>query len=1824
MTMSLHRITAGSGYDYLTRQVAAMDSTEKGRTGLASYYTEKGEVPGRWVGSGMAGIDGLNAGDLVTAEQMQALFGSGHHPLADEHGRAAAARPGATEAEVLAAVRLGQPFKVYRDDVSAFRVEVARRFAAVNKAAGRPRDAAISIGERARIRTEVGREFFRRDFGRAPLDERELAAHIARLSRQRTTAVAGFDLTFSAVKSVSALWAVAEPALAAVIERAHQAAVADALRFIEQRALFTRTGTNGVRQVDVRGLIGTAFTHRDSRAGDPDLHTHVATVNKVQTVTDGRWLSIDSRVLYKAITAASETYNTALEAHLAATVGVRFEARPQPDPRKRPVREIVGVDPALLERWSSRRHRIVARQGELAAQFQIDHGRPPTPVEAISLAQQATLETRDAKHEPRSLAEQRASWHAQARQVLGSDDAIQAMIRDVLHPAQPVPDLATAAWFDEAARRVAARVERDRSAWQIWHVHAEALRQVRGHHVPAERVAAAADHLTGLVLDRYSVPLSPPTDGISEPSPLRRADGQSVYTVAGSRLFTSTGILAAEQRIVANAGRRDGRTVPAAAVDVALLETAANGVELNAGQIALVREMATSGARIQLAIAPAGAGKTTAMQALARAWTGSGGTVIGLAPSAVAAAGLGEQIDAHADTLAKLAWHLTHGDPPAWIDQIGPDTLVIVDEAGMADTLALDTVTSHILQQGGSVRLIGDNQQLAAIGAGGVLRDIDATHGALRLTELVRFTNPAEGSASLALRDGQPEALGFYLDHHRVRIGNPDSMTEQLFTAWADDRQHGQDSVMLAPTRDLVAQLNQRARNHRLAGTAPTAEVQLADGNRASVGDIIITRRNDRRLRINATDWVKNGDRWTIHTLTTHGVQARHTQSGRHITLPSDYLESWTELGYACTTHTAQGVTADTCHGLLTGDETRQQAYTMLTRGRHSNTAYLTTVGDGDPHSLIHPDTINPATPTDQLERILARDESPLSATTQLRHAADPAVRLSDACDRYQDAIVFAAGHIASDADRHTLAFAAERVIPNVTKAEAWPALLAQLLTIEADRRDSIEALTRAAADPLTTGRDPAAVLTARLDNTITTGHGPLPWLRPIPTNLHHHRLWGGYLAARADLVIELATQVQTRAQADGTRPAWVGDDLLPPASLVADIEVWRAATHVPATDRRPTGEPHHHGASARWQHRLTQQIATLNAAAIDEWAPLLTSLDPQIGRDPYLATLATRVARLSSAGINIRQLIHHAAGEGPLPDDHAAAALWWRLSSHLTPAVAHHATSSEHLTTDWTPHLRSAVGEERAAQLEKSSWWPALVTAIDHGLRRGWTLDNLLTTAPTNQQSAGDDCQAWVWRLTLATQTPPDADVRPDPADHEPPADLHEGWTPTAPQVDMLHPNNIPPAGADEETWIEDLEPDEETVDREADRILAFEAMVRATMGPPEPTDAEIQCQLDRRDAWNECPYTPERLAHINELTTQYYEQRLPGSWAQPYLTERLQQDITGHPTIRPGYAPNGWTTLVHHLRAKGVTDDEMLTAGVATTASTGRLIDRFRDRLVFPITHNGQVLGFVGRRNPAAEDDKRIPKYLNTGDTPLFHKGDQLYATGPVDGTIPVLVEGPMDAIAITLTMNGTHTGVAPLGTALTEPQATQLAKWHARPVIATDSDHAGRAAAERDYWLVAAKGGDARYTELPETSDPASLLTDQRTEVLRAAIAEAAPLTFHLIEWASSDGPHHLNRAIFALAAAPPERWPGGEALINELTPAPAGLIRSALASTAASWNADPSEALKAAAELRGIQAVGPKAQARTPNETPSAPLRHRHCQHPTRPQGPSVSV
>ena len=155
---------------------------------------------------------------------------------------------------------------------------------------------------------------------------------------------------------------------------------------------------------------------------------------------------------------------------------------------------------------------------------------------------------------------------------------------------------------------------------------------------------------------------------------------------------------------------------------------------------------------------------------------------------------------------------------------------------------------------------------------------------------------------------------------------------------------------------------------------------------------------------------MKNGDRWTILNLTrTGGLRVRHARNGRTVTLPAGYVSTATELGYATTVHTAQGVTADTMHGVVTGEESRQQLYTMLTRGRTANHLYVSVVGDGDPHAVIQPDSLHPRTATELLEQILARDATPQSATTLQREQQDPAIRLGAATARYLDALHLAA-----------------------------------------------------------------------------------------------------------------------------------------------------------------------------------------------------------------------------------------------------------------------------------------------------------------------------------------------------------------------------------------------------------------------------------------------------------------------------------------------------------------------------------------------------------------------------------------------------------------------------------------------------------------------------------------------------------------------------------------------------------------------------------------------------------------------------------------------
>lgn len=1378
MVMTLHKLTAGDGYLYLVRQVAAADSTERGRSTLADYYSAKGESPGRWMGRGLAALSDtgrcevspavreeiwtVEEGSGVSEAQMRALYGVGLHPNAE---RIQTYVTGRNMGSQRAASRLGREFAV-RDGEPEFARRLAVAFRDHNAEVGAHWNATIDPEIRSGIRTRVAMELFREEYGRPPADDRELSGFIARNTRAKTTAVAGYDLTFSPVKSVSALWAIAPVSVSEQIEAAHDAAVADVLEWLQDQAAFTRTGAGGVAQVDTEGLIAAVFTHRDSRAGDPDLHTHVAISNKVSYVDANgvrRWLALDGQPLHRVTVAASELYNTRLEAHLIASLGVRFVEQSR-GRGKRAVREIAGMSAELMSRWSARRAAIKARTAELAKQFQADHGREPTNVEIISLAQQATLESREAKHEPRSLAEQRHVWRTQAVEVLGHRGVSQ-MLADTLAAPQTTRETVTIdeEWIASRAGELIATVAESRSTWQRHHVRAEALRMARAHDVAHD--VALVEKLTDTALGEvFSVPHARVADGeLGEPVALRRRDGASVYRRHGVEAYTSRETLAAERRILDAVHRSDGRVASATDVELALADSAARGRTLNPGQAALVSEMATAGRRVALALAPAGTGKTTAMAALAHAWRSSGGHVIGLAPTADAAIVLGEDLGAVTDTLDKYVWS---ADPakaatsrvPDWFTQVGPDTLIVVDEAGKAATAGLDAMINDALRKGASVRLVGDDGQLSSISAGGILRDIAEATDALTLSEVVRFKSPAEAAAGLALHDADPAGIGFYIDHHRIHVGTDETAADMAYQAWRADLAAGGDSILLAPTNDIINELNARARADRLAADPEAAKapsVVLADQLHASVGDTIRTRKNNRRITIGRSDFVRNGYRYTItEVLPEGGVKARHLRSGRIVTLPADYIAEHVTLGYAATIDSAQGLTAGgratrgTCHIVGSDMLTRQHLYVAMTRGTDENHLYLSTA-EGDPHRLLSPKATHPDTAVDVLTRTLARDGAQVSATTAARHAADPAARLKAAADMYYDALGAAAENRLGVGARDRLDAMADEIIPQLSQREAWPVLRRNLSILALRGADPRELLTEALAKgSVADAADPAAVLDHRIDpaGTHSAGIGVLRWLPAIPQALADDPQWGAYLTRREELVEGLATEIRTRARAwtNATAPAWARPLITVNPVLTAEIAVFRACTGVDEADTRLTGARQFpvrtRGVQAALQRQASADIGR-RSADTTRWNDLIDSIDPRLRSDAYWPQLATQLVQAARTTPDLRQIITTAALQGPLPDELPAAALWWRIAGALSP-TATLATTHSRLRPPWVSDLDVVFGTALAETITSDPAWPGLVAAISAADPRKWTPRDLLHVAAEQLADAAHDDQ--------------------------------------------------------------------------------------------------------------------------------------------------------------------------------------------------------------------------------------------------------------------------------------------------------------------------------------------------------------------------------------------------------------------------------------------------------------------------------------------------
>lgn len=321
--------------------------------------------------------------------------------------------------------------------------------------------------------------------------------------------VAGFDLTFSPPKSVSVAWALADEGTKAVIYECHLRAVAYVIGNAERTVIRSRSGANGIIEEDISGVVAAAFTHWTSRADDPQLHDHVVVWNRARSLSDGRWRTLDSRALFKATTTLSELHQGVLSDVLTSALGVGWEARGRRH-STRPRFEIDGVGERLMAEFSQRAEQIAAHRSDLTAAFIDAHGRLPTAVEQIHLAQRATLATRPAKSHA-TLAELTDGWRKRAVRHIGHEQvAWVAGLRSRNDlPLLRADDLGDPILAD-AAEAVLTAVSERHATFGRHNLLAEAHRTLHGVRFagPDDRIAIA-ERICALAVDR-SLSLTPP------------------------------------------------------------------------------------------------------------------------------------------------------------------------------------------------------------------------------------------------------------------------------------------------------------------------------------------------------------------------------------------------------------------------------------------------------------------------------------------------------------------------------------------------------------------------------------------------------------------------------------------------------------------------------------------------------------------------------------------------------------------------------------------------------------------------------------------------------------------------------------------------------------------------------------------------------------------------------------------------------------------------------------------------------------------------------------------------------------------------------------------------------------------------------------------------------------------------------------------------------------------------------------------------------------------------------------------------------------------
>jgi conjugative relaxase-like TrwC/TraI family protein len=681
----------------------------------------------------------------------------------------------------------------------------------------------------------------------------------------RTNGRPAFDLVFRPVKSVSILWALGSEDIQRAVKDAHDVAVREGLKDLEQ-AVGTRRGAGGAVRIQGQGLLAAAYDHRQSRAGDPLLHTHVIVANRTQGV-DGKWATLDGRDLYYEALGAGAVYEMVYRHHLTRSLGVEWEQN-----ERTGMWEVAGVPDAVIQRFSKRR-------------------------EAIELVQEA----RESKGE--SWSPKVAQWVASSTRP-GKEHADADVLRERWRTDQSAHGLDVSATVGRA--------------------DGPDTREVSGHEHAQRELFARLSAPDGLTADKATfsardVKAAVRLSGVNVASQeatdrLVRAylSGPDVFPVAvGERkLYTTAELAAVERRLVESAELRRSDTL--AVVEPGHVRAALAKVpSIGEDQAQMVRDLTGDGHGVSVAIGRGGTGKTFTLRVAREAWEAAGVKVTGTAPTGIAATELEHAAGIEASTLDSLLGGLESGRARLERGQV-----LVIDEAGMVGTRKLDEILNRAAQAGAKVVLVGDDKQLQAVcQAGGGFRALRQRLGATELVVNRRQRDPLDRQALELIRDGKgEEALQLYGAGGRLRFTRTqDDADRAMLADWWASFGRGEKAVILTLTREDANRLNDQARQvMRAEGRLGADSFEVGD-REFSTGDRIVTRKNWKPLG------VANGTRGTVEGFD----QARRellikTDEGKLVALPRFYLEKPGAGGgpsvnhaYATTTHKTQALTVD-------------------------------------------------------------------------------------------------------------------------------------------------------------------------------------------------------------------------------------------------------------------------------------------------------------------------------------------------------------------------------------------------------------------------------------------------------------------------------------------------------------------------------------------------------------------------------------------------------------------------------------------------------------------------------------------------------------------------------------------------------------------------------------------------------------------------------------------------------------------------------------------------------------------------------------------------